>query len=71
MPADPLFQKTPVSSTSAPVSGATSTIETCVDCGGLLDPGRYARCLGCVSALWIALEEGYGREWVARHRGRE
>lgn len=45
------------------------TEATCTDCGGPLDPGRVARCVACVSAEWIALEERYGREWAARHRG--
>jgi len=73
VPVDPLFHQTPVSNNKARattvVSGAADNTATCTDCGGPLEPGRYARCLACTSALWVALEERYGREWAARHRG--
>lgn len=72
--AGPLFHHTPVSDNksgaSRAVSGADDNTATCSDCGGPLEPGRVARCRLCVEEEWQRLEERYGVEWAARHRGR-
>lgn len=70
MPADPLFQaqESAKSENSPAAISQTDNSPTCVECGGPLEPGRLYRCL---AAEWIALEERYGREWAARHRGQE
>jgi len=51
----------------APPAPATKAA-TCTDCGGPLDDGRYYRCVACVDRLWLKIERGKDKPWVARHR---
>jgi len=71
VPVDPLFHNQAKNENSPAAISQPDSSLTCTDCGGPLEPGRLYRCLACLSAEWVALEERYGREWAARHRGCE
>lgn len=53
---------------AAPSTEAVSAETTCTDCGGPLEPGRYARCRGCTDEEWLVIAQEMGVDWVAQHR---
>jgi len=69
VPVDPLFQNQAKPENSAAAVSQPDNTLPCTDCGGPLEPDRVARCSLCMEEIWQRLEERYGREWAARHRG--